>query len=215
MARAERHPTSTHRTGSPGGSPAGFTLLEIAVILAIIGILASLAVAGLESMKTRAAFTSNAGEIITGLRKTQAAAAGSGNYTAFVVDTSSKEWWGVEAASDFDLSTFNPDGGAPKVLVKGRLDPNVNFADGGYGAALPAPFASVDTSNPCSFCDTGAHHGFVLFEPGGKARFSNVPDAGVDDVAQQFTIRGQIDQTTRTVSVAVVGETGLIETFEK
>lgn len=215
MPRAERHPTSTHPARRPGGSPAGFTLLEIAVILAIIGVLATLAVAGLEAMKTRAAFTSNAGELITGLRKTQAAAAGSGDYTAFVVDTSSKEWWGVEAERDFDLSSFDPDGGAPKVLVKGKLDPNVSFADGGFGAALPAPFASVDTSSPCSFCDTGAHHGFVLFEPGGKARFSNVPDAGMYDVAQQLTLRGQIDQTTRTISVAVVGETGLIETFEK
>jgi hypothetical protein len=183
--------------------------------VAIIGILASLAVAGLELMKTRAAFTTNAGEIITGLRKTQAAAAGSGNYTAFVVDTASKEWWGVEATRDFDLSAFNPDAGTPRVLVKGKLDPNVTFADGGFGAALPAPFASVDTSNPCSFCDVGAHHGFVLFEPGGVARFSNVPDAGAADVAQQFTLRGQIGQTARTVSVAVVGQTGLVETFEK
>lgn len=188
----------------------GFTLLELATALVIIGILASLAVAGLEAMKTRAAFTSNAGEMITGLRKTQAAAAGTGNYSAFVLDTVTGKWWGIQTTAAFTLAGFNP--AAPgTVLVSGQLDPNVTFPAAGYGVALPAPFANVVTGSPCSFCDGVSHRGSILFDPGGGITFSTNP-AGL---SQQFTIQGQVDQATRTIAVAVVGRTGLVESFER
>lgn len=194
----------------PKRAPRGFTLIEMAVILVIIGILASLAMAGLEQMKTRAAFTSNAGDIVTGLRKTQAAAAGDGNYTAFIVDTQSKQWWGIQTTSAFTLAGFNP--AAPgTVIASGQLDRNVSFPAAGYGQALPAPFAAVPTNSPCTFCDVAAHRGSLLFAPSGSISFSVDPGG----VAQQFTLQGQVGQTTRTIAVAVVGRTGLIESFER
>jgi prepilin-type N-terminal cleavage/methylation domain-containing protein len=196
----------------------GFTLLEIAVALAIITVLAGLAIGGIEAMKSRAAFSSNSGELIAGLRKTQAAATGKGTYTAFVIDTDSKKWWGVQLASPaLDVSTFDP--ATATVVVSGQLDQNVSFPANGYGQALPFPFGEVPMvsgQSPalpyCSFCDASAHRGAVIFEPGGSLKTSGGPASAP---GQQFVVQGKVGQTVRTIAVAVIARTGLIATFEK
>jgi hypothetical protein len=52
----------------------------------------------------------------------------------------------------------------------------------------------------------------VTFEPDGRATFdSDAPIA----LGQQFTLTGTIGTTTRTLAVAIIARTGLVETFDK
>src|SRR4051794_28479504 len=90
---------------SPRG---GFTLIEMAVVFAIIAIMSALAVASINGLTKQAAFSGVAGELVTGLRRTQQEATARGQYTAFILDTTGGRWWGIQTDASFSLASFNP-----------------------------------------------------------------------------------------------------------
>jgi prepilin-type N-terminal cleavage/methylation domain-containing protein len=201
----------------------GFTLLEIAIALAIVTILAALSFAALGAMKKRASYTNVTTEAAMAVRRMRAEALGRGVSTVFVVDTMGGRWWGLEApAAGFtlaDLDAFDPD--APgEVIASGTLPEDVKFGPTAHLPALPAPFAGVPMTSSqaptftfCSFCrDTGSNKGFggVVFSSNGTASFLGAPNA----VGHQFSLRGTQDALTRTFTVAIIGRSGVVEVFE-
>lgn len=229
-----RNRTGSTRGGVGGGAPRGFTLLEIAIVLVIITILAGLSIGGLDLMKARAGFASTAGDVVSALRRVQSDAYGNATYSAFVIDTSGGKWWALENVEpQFSLASFDPanptvrsDGlGVRTVQASGTFSSNVHFA--GYGSTLPVPFASVPTTvaqgaafASCSFCSASAvgsnpaGSGVILFEEGAPVQFSH----RTQSIGEQFSFSGTVKangaQSTRSVAVVIVPGTSLIQTFE-
>lgn len=204
----------------------GFTLLEVAITLAIISILAGLSFAALGSMKKRATYSNTTTEAAMAVRRMRAEALGRGVTTVFVLDTLGKRWWGLEAPSGgFSLDAFNPNSPG-KVLVSGKLPTDVSFGPATNLPALAAPFASVPMTTAatspapryCSFCRaSGARKGFgaVIFSAGGTAKFTlDAASTAASALGQQFSLRGVSGSITRTFTVAIIGRTGVIEVFE-
>lgn len=202
-------------------SSRGFTILETLTVLAVVGIITGIVLGGMEILRKSSMFSGSSGDLITSLRKTRAEAFGRGIYTAFIIDTVGGRWWGIEAPNGINLSTFNPS--APgTVIVSGTLPTEMVFGpSGGYGAALPAPFAGIPTLpgqspnfNYCSFCNTSSPNtgfGEILFEPAGSAQFSGGPAS----VGQQFTMQGAFQGRTRTTAVAITTFSAVVEKFER
>jgi hypothetical protein len=221
---SQRATVITHRFSAQPvhrGSSPGFTIIEAVTVLAVIGVLAGIVIGGIEILRKSAMFSGTSGDLITSLRKTRAEAFGRGIYTAFIIDTVGGRWWGIEAPNGMNLSIFSPS--APgTVIVSGALPTGMVFGpSGGYGVALPAPFAGIPilpaqspNFNYCSFCNTGSpNQGFgeILFEPAGSAQFSGGP-AGV---GQQFSMQGTFQGRTRTTAVAITAFSGVVEKFEQ
>jgi prepilin-type N-terminal cleavage/methylation domain-containing protein len=222
LANSGRMPRRVHR---------GFTLMEMMVVIAIVGVMAALSVAALNGLKSRGNFVSSTGDLVEGVRRTRAEAFSRGSPCVFVIDTAGNRWWSiVDFALAFNLTTFDPNNPAPApdiLLASGTLASKVAFGPsgtpGGYGAALPAPFAGVpstSSSSPapafpyCSFCSTGAPAGYgaITFYGTGGAIFSGGPSA----IGQQFTIQAPQPngQGFQVMTVAVVGKTGAVAQFE-
>jgi prepilin-type N-terminal cleavage/methylation domain-containing protein len=214
-----RH-TRSQRISKALARSAGFSLIEVSVVLAIIAILASLGIASLMDTTKRASFSSVAGDLITGIRRTQQESTGRGEYTAFIVDTVGNRWWGIQTDASFDLSTFDP-ANPGNLIVSGTFPSGANKVvfgpAAGYGSTLSKPFDGVPTTSAgspnlpyCSFCDTGTGMGAILFEPGAEVIKYN---GGPNTPGQQFTVQWSYKKMTETLVVAVVTRTGLIETF--
>ena len=215
--------TSKCETGRARGS-CGFTLVEAVVVLAVIGVVAAIVLGGLEALRKRGSFTGAVGDIITSLRKTRAEAFGRGIYTAFIVDTAGGRWWGIEAPNGIALSTFNPSAPGTVILTGSLPNGTVFGPTGGYGVALPDPFAGIPVLsgqspnlNYCSFCNTAPpNQGFgeILFEPAGSVQFSGGPPV----VGQQLTLQGTVQASNgggsiQTTAVAITAFNGIIEQF--
>jgi prepilin-type N-terminal cleavage/methylation domain-containing protein len=204
----------------------GFTLLEMAVAMAIFTVLAGISFAALGGMKKRASYSNATTELAMAVKRMRAEAMGRGVSTVFVVDTVGKRWWGLVAPdAGFDLATFSPT--APgKVLVSGTLPSDVSFGPTTNLPALSAPFSAVPVTTTatapapryCSFCRaTGANTGFgaVLFSSSGTAKFTlDSSSASASAIGHQFSIQGVSGALTRTFTVAIIGRTGVIEVFE-
>jgi len=196
--------------------PRGFTLIEIAIALAIMAVIAAMGLGALSRLKDRGNFASATGDLIT---------------TVFVIDTVGARFWGIEDVNGaFDITTFNASNPAPagfNLLVSGTLPNGVTFngATNGYGAALPQPYVGVPSysgSSPapnfayCSFCRTTTPNlgfGAISFDTSGGARFNAGPAA----VGQSFSVVGQSQGATGAQTVmtyAVVGPTGTADTFQ-
>ncbi len=229
--RCETSPSTLSITQRPSAhaiehqSPRGFTLLEAATVLAVVAVVSGIVLGGVEILRKSSLFTGTTGDLITSLRKTRAEAFGRGTYTAFIIDTVGGRWWGIEAPNGMNLSTFNPSSPGT-VVVSGSLPNGTVFGPaGGYGVALPAPFAGIPilpgqspNFNYCSFCNTtNPNQGFgeILFEPAGSVQFSGGPPGA----GQQFTMQGTFQSNSggapvRTMAVAITALSGVIEKFE-
>ncbi len=205
-------------------SSRGFTLLEAVTVLAVVGVVTTIVLGGLELLRKSSLFTGSSGDLITSLRKTRAEAFGRGTYTAFIIDTVGGRWWGIEAPNGMNLSTFNPSSPGT-VIVSGTLPGGTVFGPtAGYGVALPVPFAGIPVLpsqspnfNYCSFCNTANPNmgfGEILFEPAGSVQFSGGPPS----TGQQFTMQGSFQASggsrVRTIAVAITAFNGVIEKFE-
>jgi type II secretory pathway pseudopilin PulG len=215
----------------------GVTLIELAVVFALITVLTALSVAALNGLKSRASFSATSNEVVSMVRKTKIEALNRGTYTIFVINqnttgASPLGYWSIQTdqpiATSAALKTWlNTFAGAPTstcaglpgcdILGSGSLPggTTATFA-GTYGSALPAPFASLATmSSTCSFCTTSgpSNWGAVMFSPGGTVIFSNEPTAGP---GAHFSLTGSRDiNVARVKTVAIIKRTGLIEAYEK
>ncbi|MEK7833417.1 MAG: prepilin-type N-terminal cleavage/methylation domain-containing protein, partial [Acidobacteriota bacterium] len=67
------------------GQRRGFTLLEIAVVLAIIALLAALTLNALDGLRAQSLYSQNAGDLLAVIRRTRNEAFARGEQTAFIV----------------------------------------------------------------------------------------------------------------------------------
>jgi prepilin-type N-terminal cleavage/methylation domain-containing protein len=215
----------------------GVTLIELAIVLGIIAILAALAVGTLDKVRSRASFSSVTNQVANEVRKARMESLKRGTYTAFIINTNTTganplTWYVIQASNtfmtNFRSSGFSPGGcTAPCAIIsQGTLPglPLTSFpaSNIGYGSAPPAPFDGVNW-NPtsgnkyCSFCLTSGANGWgaIEFSPGGEASFSASNDGTNFHTGQSFTLTSTADSVTRLKIIATIGHTGLIETFEK
>ena len=134
----------------PSARARGFTLIEMLMAVAIIGVLAGMSAVALDRMKSRGNFASATGDFIATLRTARAEAFARGNPTVVVVDMDARQWWAVEDVNgDFALASFSASSPAPspdRLIYQGQLPISVSFGPvNGWGAALPAPFSGVPT----------------------------------------------------------------------
>lgn len=203
----------------------GFTLLEIATVLAIIAIVSAIGLGALSLVQKRADYSGTVGYLVGSIRRTRSEAFGRGINTAFVVDTAGGRWWGVEAPTGWSLNTFNPSSPG-SVITSGSFPAGIQFGPtAGYGVALPDPFSGIPTLSGqtpapnytyCSFCNTSAPNpgfGAILFDTTGGATFMAGHTAA--GAGEQFTVQGNYGSVVRTSAVAIVGRTGVVENFEQ
>ena len=197
--------------------PRGFSLVELATVLAIIAITSAITIYALGGVGKRGNYAAATGDLITGLRRTRAEAYGRGSNTVFVVDSVGGNYWGIEdVANNFSLATFNPATPAPapdNLLVSGSFGNGLTFGpSNGYGAALPAPYSAIPANTACTFCGSfGGNLGFgsVVFQASGGAQFSVPAAAGAS-----FTVSQNLGSSTEFMTIAILGRTGGAEYFE-
>src|SRR5438046_1494364 len=151
--------------------PRGFTMVEMIITLAIVGVLAGMSVAALNRLKTRGNFASATGDFIAGLRTARAEAFARGDNTVVIIDAQNGQWWAVEDVNgDFNLSTFSAATPAPlpdRLIMSRTLPDGVSFGpSGGWGQALPVPLSGIPTG------------------------FLNLPDGGIASVPMLIGLLG-------------------------
>lgn len=204
----------------------GMTLVEMAMVMAVIAILMTISVASVQGIRNRAGFGAASVEVVSALKRTRIEALSKGVYTAFIVETAPASgparWWSIQTDSSFSLASFDPaacTGPACTVVDSGLLPSDVSFGPAaGYGAAFPQPFNGVAITglpvNYCSFCvATGTKRGALVFSPGGQVGYGG--SAVAAGFGQQFSITSTRDKVTRTLGVVIVTRTGLIDSYER
>lgn len=86
--------TRISRAGRPAGGArhAGFTLLELLLVLAVLGLLAGLVVAYLPTGSTRTEVVATARDVASGLRRARGAAIAGNMPVAFVLDVKNRSY---------------------------------------------------------------------------------------------------------------------------
>jgi len=182
--------------GKPQTSASGFTIVELAVVLLIIAVLAGLTFASFSRAKPRADMKTAAGELQALLHQARETALSSGNpvyvlvYKGYTPASSGIGYFIVYQDACLPVPDFMT-GGATCGVSFAAYDPNVLAAGGssvivdtmtlpnnlmvgpsngmGTGATLPAPLQGVAVAVDCSFC--GSTGGAVQFDASGQATF--------------------------------------------
>jgi prepilin-type N-terminal cleavage/methylation domain-containing protein len=178
--------TQRHRTR-------GFTLIELAITIAIVGIVAALAFSNFWKQKPRATLATTTAELqslLHGARQTALATshdvvvmlfpdydAGGGAVGRVILYEDADFTFFTGGAVNF--AGYNPavpaSGARSQVLDTYDLPFSVTVGPAtgmGASALLPAPYAGVPVNVACSFCATsGDHRGAVRFDSRGRATF--------------------------------------------
>jgi prepilin-type N-terminal cleavage/methylation domain-containing protein len=171
----------------------GFTLVELAVVLAIIVVLSALAIPNIARQRPRARLASATAELQSLLHaaRQQALASGrdvwvvvfpsyaNGDSTGRVVvyEDGSFDFSVANAPGGMDLDRFSPVtqavGAASQIVTTMDLPTTVTFGtDGSAPVALVAPLAGINTTVACSFCgNLSDGRGGIRFDSRGRASF--------------------------------------------
>lgn len=192
----------------------GFTLVETAVVLGVLSVLAAVGYNALSSARARQSLPSASGQMEVSIRRVRAESFATGSRTVLVVDAAQGRYWGLEdVGGTFDFASFDPEDPAPaplRLLFSERLPERVTFGPGdGYGDTLPAPFAAMPADTPCTFCDPDSGKGYLAFRPGSPVRSEDGPLVGG---SLTLTAAG-VQRPPRTL--VVNGRTGALRTFER
>jgi len=185
--------------------PRGFTLVEMAVVVSIIAILAALASEEIGRQKPRATLSSTSAQLQSIIHYARQSALGSGVNVAvmifpdFVTGTNRTGRVIVYQDGTFDLFTGGATGGVdfatydPSTLRTGTkgvvlttMDLPLGIVIGppagmGSAATLAAPLNNISVNSFCSFCRAGAdNRGAIMFGPSGSPTFYGSQSAGVD-----------------------------------
>ncbi len=212
-------------------TPRGVTLIELAVVLAVMGVLATLAYSNLARQRPRANLASATVELHALLRNARQNALSTGRDTAVLVfpqqhndvggtgsvvayeDTAHTLFGGTPP----NFASFDPHQLAAADNLLGKLDLPKGITVGLGGAAPPtltAPYSGI-TAGACSFCaGSGDLRGAVVFDPRGRASFHSGTGAALDVFGGTVGLQGTPDVngyrlliiTSATGSVRVVND---------
>lgn len=218
----------------------GFTLLEVMVVVALIGIIASLAFNSMEELRARTAPRTAAAEFTTAMSqaRNRALSRGSDVWVIIYPSQDSVGAWFIyeDVTTNFGTSTasstvrqylnFTPTNRFPMSGENNRLidsgflrdyaKRNVRFSTTssvGWGN----PFTGLASESPqsCTFCTAGPSslvRGAIVFTGDGSALFYDGNGARLAKRAVGLTLNGvTTDQPTR---VAVSGSTGYVGVFQ-
>jgi prepilin-type N-terminal cleavage/methylation domain-containing protein len=208
-----RHPEASGSGGHQASS--GFTLVEMAVVLALVAIVSGIAFAALHQIKTRNNFSTSVSGLTTSIRKVRSDAYGSGATSVFVLNQNTGQYWGIEDVNNnFNLATFdaNNPAPAPDILLFALTLPApvvVGPSTGRGAAALPQPYSWVHVNSACTFCGANGL-GSISFQVGSPATFS-----GLNPSDGSFTTQSPNDAGGwKTMTFAIIGRTSVVDTFE-
>ena len=221
----------------PRRQAAGFTLIELMVVVAIIAIVATLAAVSLQRARPRANLAGAAVDLQALLHGARQQALASGwNVAVMIFPGYSPEndvVGRVIVYQDAEATLFDPtaavnfDAYDPAVLASGpsseivstldlppavRVGPAVGM---GATAKLVAPWASVPVNLDCTFCDGAgaARRGAVVFDPNGRASFYS--KAGVALAVDGGSVSLQVPSLGAEVRTLAVGaSTGAVTSFD-
>jgi prepilin-type N-terminal cleavage/methylation domain-containing protein len=181
-----------------GRRPRGFTMVEVAVVMLVIGVIATLAVVSLQRSKPRTNLASTATELHALLRNARLNALATGNPTIVAFFPEYRNRRGglgrivllqdptgtfFTAAAPQNFGNYDPATDTPTTEVLERLDfpRGVVLASApGAPAAFPAPFTRVPVGD-CTFCAAaGDARGAVRFDGRGRATFYSALGAPLD-----------------------------------
>jgi prepilin-type N-terminal cleavage/methylation domain-containing protein len=171
----------------------GFTLIEMMVTVAIIGVVAALAYSNLGRLRTRATLGTTATELHSILHGARMSAVSSSHDVGVLFFPSTSGQTGslgriivyddgnfdFFAAGTVKFSDYVPTSGVAgnlsQILTTYDLPAGVVIgpaAGMGVSAVLPAPLDGVDVRKDCSFCDAGTvRRGAIRFDSRGRATF--------------------------------------------
>ncbi len=174
-------------------SPHGFTLVELAVVVAIISVLGALAWSNIWRLRPRAQLADATSELVALVHGARQHALATGNDVAVMVfptyaasGATGRVIVYEDGNADFfsDLGAVNFAGYDPAALARGSrsqivadydLPRNVVVgptAGAGSSSALVAPLAGIPINVDCSFCRAGGdRRGAIRFDSRGRAFF--------------------------------------------
>ncbi len=189
----------------------GFTLVEMMVTLAIVGVLATLAVVGMQRFRPRASLSSSAAQLTALLNAARQNSLATGRDTVVMVFPQFQNRIGgvgrivlyEDGAYNFFSTTATPNFSAfdpadatttsdrGEILETLDLPLNVTVGLGGLAApALAAPYNLV-TASACSFCaSSGDGRGAVVFDSKGRARFFTASGAALTGWGGTLALQG-------------------------
>ena len=211
----------------------GFTLVELAVAMAVAAILAALAAVGLQRFKPRAGLSSSAAQLTALLNAARQNALATGRDTVVMIFPQFQNPIGgtgrVVLYEDGNFDFFNP--GAPAnfsgydpadpaaagradVLETLDLPRDVTFGLGGLAApALAAPYNLINAA-ACSFCAPGGDgRGALVFNSRGRALFYQASGAPIAPASGgTLALQGPAFMPGHRL-VVITATTGSVKTF--
>lgn len=178
--------------------PRGFTLIEMAIVVAVIGIITGLAYSTLSASRPRQTLSNAAAELQAIIHASRQQALASGHDVVVMVFTAHPNGAGglgrVVAIEDQNSSFFLDASvpnfkdylpAAPAFPAPLTQDPTVFDLPPGVTvgtarvAALQPPLDTVAVNLACSFCDAGTARGAIRFDERGRATFHSANGAAL------------------------------------
>jgi prepilin-type N-terminal cleavage/methylation domain-containing protein len=217
----------------------GFTLVELAVVIAIIAVIAALGYPLLSRMRPRGELASATAELQAAIHGARLSALADGKNVVVMIfpqyafgDSLGR----VIIYEDGDFNFFSTVAGVqptfggynPAVLATG---PNSQILDTidlprgvvfgpptgmGAGAALAAPLNLVNVTTSCSFCRAGGDgRGAMLFDTTGRLSFYNAdgPPLGTVDLTQGASLSLFSTDVSGTRTLVISTATGSVRAF--
>jgi prepilin-type N-terminal cleavage/methylation domain-containing protein len=214
----------------------GFTMLEMMVVVTIVLVLATAAIASIGRQRPRARLTTAASEVHALIHGAHLSAMASGKNVVVMIfpqyvgpDSTGRlivyedgDYDFFSALAPVNFGTYAPGtlasnpSGRSQVLDTLDLPPSIIFGPAtgmGAGAALPAPLDGIDVTKACSFCGNLADgRGAVMFDARGRAWFygDNGPALSLDKGASFSLTTDAAANLTAVKTMVITTTTGAV-----
>jgi prepilin-type N-terminal cleavage/methylation domain-containing protein len=217
----------------------GFTLLEIMVVVAIVGVITYLAVASWRALHARTALSDAAMEIQSTLRQARQEALANGRDTAVLFYPQQVTGYGARGrvisvldgdggfmdgtnAAGWTFCVYDPvkqtSGPHSKILNTQELPRGVTFGPPTAAIGVDFPFTNVPlpTATGCTFCGAGLVSGAIRFDMRGQATFYSTCGAALNapngaSIALNST--ADASASIRGSSIIMVLPSGLVRSY--